>query len=148
MWDISERATEPFPFAASDLQRGQPITQEDIEWLQVPAGSLRLPPLAGATAASAIRSGDPIVMSLVSSEPPLPAGSWAVPVALPIGAGQGTYVNLVFADGTGVPGIIIQPALQDTLGFNSDGLVAVEAAVANSVALAAANNELVVLIEP
>lgn len=148
VWDVSERATEPFPFAARDLERGRPIDPEDVEWRQMPVGSLTLPPLGGATAATAIASGDPIVMSLVSRTPPLPPNSWAVPVPLPIGAGQGTAVNLVFSDGTAVPGIIIQPATEDTFGFNTDGLVAVQGVAANAVALAAANGDLVVLVEP
>ncbi len=148
VWDVSERATEPFPFATADLERGQTIGPEDVEWRQVPVGSLTLPPLEGATAATAIASGDPIVTSLVSWTPPLPPNSWAVPVPLPIGAGQGTAVNLVFADGTDIPGIIIQPATQDTFGLNADGLVAVQGVAANAVALAAANGELVVLVEP
>jgi len=148
VWDISERVTEPFPFAATDLDRGQAITPEDVEWRQVPVGSFTPPPLDGATATTAIASGDPIVTSLLSWVPPLPLDSWAVPVSLPVGAGQGTAVNLVFADGTDVPGVIIQPATEDTFGFNTDGLVAVQGAAANAVALAAANGDLVVLVEP
>lgn len=148
LWDISERATEPFPFAASDLSRGQSIAPDDVQWRQVPVGSLSLPPLAGAIAKVAIISGDPIVASLVSAPTTHPADSWAVSVPLPIGAASGTSVSLVFADGTDVDGTIIQPATEDTLGLTTDGLVAVEDGAASAVALAAANGELVVMIRP
>lgn len=148
VWDLSERATEPFPFAAMDLARGQPITPDEVQWRQVPVGSLEFPPLEGAVAAVAIASGDPLVTSLVSAAAAAPSNSWAVPVPLPIGAVPGAAVSLVFADGTDVEGTIIQPATEDSLGFTSHGLVAVEEAAANAVALAAANGDLVVLIQP
>lgn len=148
VWDFTERATEPFPFAAIDLERGQPIAPESIVWRQVPRGSLRLPSLDGSTAANAIEAGDPIVRSLVTGATPLPPNTWAVPVPLPLGAGPGTVVNLVFADGTDVSGTIVQPASEDSLGYTSDGLVAVQGSAANAVALAAANGDLVVLIRP
>jgi len=147
-WDLSERATEPFPFAATDLNRGQTISPDDVEWRQVPAGSLLLPPLENATAAVAIIAGDPLVASMLLASSAVPLNSWAVPVPLPIGAVPGTSVNLVFSDGTDVPGVIIQPATEDSLGFISEGLVAVEDIAANAVALAAANGDLVVLIRP
>jgi len=148
VWDLAERATGPFPFAAVDLARGQPIAPESIVWRQVPRGSLQTPPLDGTTAAKEIKAGDPIVRSLVSGAIPLPPNTWAVPVPLPLGAGQGTVVNLVFADGSDVAGTIVQPASEDSLGFTSDGLVAVHRSAANAVALAAANGDLVVLIRP
>ena len=129
-------------------RRGQIIAPEDVEWRQVPVGSLLVPPLEGATASSAITAGDPIVTSLISATTPIPLNSWAVPVPLPIGAVPGTLVNLVFSDGTDVPGVVIQPATEDSLGFTSEGLVAVETLAANAVALAAANGDLVVLIQP
>jgi hypothetical protein len=148
VWDVSERATEPFPFAATDLARGQSITPDQVQWRQVPVGSLAFPPLEGAIAAVAIESGDPIVPSLVSAAVIVPTNSWAVPVPLPVGAMPGTPVNLVFADGTDTGGTIIHSATEDSLGVITDGLVAVDNGVANSVALAAANGELVVLIQP
>jgi hypothetical protein len=148
VWDLSERATEPFPFAASDLVRGQPITAVDVEWRELPSGALVLPELVDATASVTIRLGDPIVPSLVSSAPPLPAESWAVPLPLPIGAAPGTAVKLVFADGTDITGVVIQSASEDPLGFATTGLVAVTGQAVNAVALAAANGDLVVLIEP
>jgi hypothetical protein len=114
----------------------------------MPAGSLLLPLLENAAASVAIIAGDPLVASLLSASSSVPLNSWAVPVPLPIGAVPGTSVNLVFSDGTDVPGVIIQPATEDSLGFTSEGLVAVEDIAANAVALAAANGDLVVLIRP
>lgn len=148
VWDISERATEPFPFAASDLNRGQVLEPEDIEWRPVPSGSLVMPDLNGATAATPIRSGDPIVPSLVAVGALIPSDSWAVPVPLPLGAGPGMFVRLVFADGSWTSGVIVQPAIEDSFGLISQGLVAVEGDAANSVALATSNGDLIVLIEP
>lgn len=114
----------------------------------MPVGSLNIPDLLGATAAVAIASGDPIVGSLVSSAPLLPSDSWAVPVSLPVGASNGAVVRLVFADGSDVHGIVVQPAVDDPLGFDTLGLVAVAGPAANAVALASANGDLVVLVEP
>jgi hypothetical protein len=148
VWDVSERATEPFPFAAVDLTRGQLLAPEDIEWRPVPSGSLVMPNLTGATAATTIQAGDPVVPSLVSVTALIPSDSWAVPVPLPLGAGQGMSVRLVFADGSWTSGTIVQPATEDSLGLISQGLVAVAGDVANSVALATANGDLIVLIEP
>lgn len=148
LWDVSERATEPFPFAVSELSRGQSISEDDVEWRQVPVGSLAFPDLAGATAAATIRAGDPIVSSLVSAGAVLGLNNWAVPVPLPVGAAEGTSVKLVFADGSDILGVVIQPATADALGFETTGLVAVVGQAANSVALAAANGELVVLVAP
>ena len=148
LWDVSELATEPFPFAAIELARGQTITGDDVEWRQVPVGSLVLPNLVGATAAVTIRSGDPITASLVSAETSLGANSWAVPVSLPVGATRGTSVKLVFADGSDVVGVVTESATVDPLGFDSTGLVAVTGEAANAVAIAAANGDLVVLIAP
>ena len=147
-WDVSKRTTEPFPFAAVDLARGQILAPEDIEWRPVPSGSLVMPSLIGVTAATTIHSGDPIVPSLVSATAPIPSDSWAVPVPLPLGAGQGMSVRLVFVDGSWTSGIVVQPATEDSFGLISQGLVAVDGEAANSVALATANGDLIVLIEP
>jgi len=147
-WDVSKRATEPFPFAARDMARGQVLTSDDVEWRPVPVGSLSLPDLTGASASILIRSGDPIVPSLVAVTPPIPPDSWAVPVPLPLGAGVGMSVRLVFADGSATSGVIVQPATEDSLGLMSVGLVAVDGDVAHIVALATANGDLIVLIEP
>jgi len=148
VWDLSERATEPFPFAATDLSRGQSIEPDDIQWRDVPVGSLMLPQLGDPVAAVAIAAGDPIVPSLLAVAVAPPLNGWAVPIPLPIGAVPGTQVSLVFADGTDVQGTIIHPATEDSLGFKMDGLVVVEDGAANAVALAAANGDLVVPIRP
>ncbi len=147
-WDASQRATEPFPFAAVDLVRGQPITQQEVQWREMPVGSLIMPVLDGALASTTITEGDPITVSLVSTLPPLPPGTWAVPVALPLGTGVGMTVRLVFTDGTATVGVIVQPATEDSFGLVTDGLVAVSETVADAVAVAAAYGDLVVLIEP
>lgn len=148
VWDLSERATEPFPFAATDLSRGQPIEPDDIQWRDVPVGSMTRPQLGDPVAAVAIAEGDPIVRSLLAVAVAPPLNGWAVPIPLPVGAVAGTPVSLVFADGTDVEGTIIRSATEDSLGFKTDGLVMVEDGDANAVALAAANGDLVVLIRP
>lgn len=147
-WDASERATEPFPFAARTIARGQVLEPDDIEWRDVPSGTLSLPGLTEVSAAVAIVAGDPIVPSLLAPKSSLPRGWWAVPMALPLGTTQGMRVRLVFVDGTSVEGTVVQPAEEDSLGLASDGLVAVDGVSADAVALAAANGDLVVLFEP
>lgn len=148
VWDLSERATEPFPFAASDLERGHQITAEDLQWHDMPLGAFAMPDLNNAIPLVPIRAGDPIVASLVSPSPTLPPNSWAVPVQLPVGAHVGTVVKLVFADGSDVGGVVMQPAREDSFGLETTGLVAVTDEAASTVALAAANGDLVVLVEP
>lgn len=148
VWDVSGRSTEPFPFAATDLARGEAITEANIEWRPVPVGELAMPDLQGVSASTEIRAGDPIVVSLVTAIPPLPPNWWTVGIPLPFGVPTGAEVRLVFFDGSATSGIVIQPATEDSLGLVSDGLVAVPGEVADSVALAAANGDLVVLIEP
>lgn len=148
VWDLSERATAPFPFAADDLERGQEITEADLKWQDMPVGAFAVPDLANAIPLVPIRAGDPIVASLVSRSPTLPPNSWAVPVQLPVGAHVGTVVKLVFADGSDVGGVVMQSAREDSFGFETTGLVAVADQAASTVALAAANGDLVVLLEP
>ena len=148
VWDLSERATEPFPFAASDLDRGHQISAADLRWHNMPVGVLAMPDLVNAIPLVPIRAGDPIVASLVSPSPALPPNSWAVPVQLPVGTHVGTVVKLVFADGSDVDGLVMQPAREDSFGFETIGLVAVADREASTVALAAANGDLVVLVEP
>ena len=40
LWELSEQVTEPFPFAARSIARGEPIASEAIEWRKLPRGSL------------------------------------------------------------------------------------------------------------
>ncbi len=147
-WDASERATERFPFASTTIARGHLLNLDDIEWRDVSAGTMSLPDLTDVSAAVAIAAGDPIVASLLAPKSSLPRGSWAVPMALPLGTAPGMRVRLVFADGTSAEGTIIQPSEEDSLGLASDGLVAVDGVLADAVALAAANGDLVLLFEP
>lgn len=147
-WDASGRATEPFPFAATDLARGQPITPDVIEWRPTAVGSLTMPDLTAASAASTITAGDPIVPSLLTGPVTLDGDVWAVPIGLPVGLQPGSSVRLVFQDGTATGGVVVQPSSEDSLGLVTDGLVAVPRTDADAVALAASNSEIVVLVRP
>ncbi|MGI9585555.1 MAG: SAF domain-containing protein [Acidimicrobiia bacterium] len=148
LWDLNARATEPFPFAATTIESGQAITQDQIVWEDVPRGSLEHPNLVGASALVGIIAGDPLTPSLVGAGAPIPDGWWSVPVRLPQGVASGTRVRLVFPDGSLTDGVVVTPASQDDFGSERAGVVSVPGAAANEVAIAAASDALVVMISP
>jgi hypothetical protein len=147
-WDVAERASEPFPFAAQTIHRGQQITDEDIEWKAIPTGLLHQPSLQGATAAVTIERGEPIPASALRLAAAVPAGWWTVAIDLPPAVLPGTEVRIVLGSGEGVSGIVVEPSREDSFGIRSAGLVAVPSQVADAVGFAAGSDQIVVLFEP
>jgi hypothetical protein len=148
LWDLSGRATEPFPFASTAIASGESITDDQIVWEDVPRGSLVFPELGAVSALVAIQAGDPLTPSVVGAGNAVPNGWWSVPVRLPQGVPSGSLVRLVFLDGSLTDGIVVTPASQDGFGSDRAGVVSVPGAVAHDVALAAAADSLVVMISP
>ncbi len=148
--DLRGRRQVPVPYAATTIERGDPIVPRSVVWRTVVAGSVPVPAdLDGAVAAVRIERGDPIVASVVSRDRPVPQGWWSVPVALGPGATKGDPVRLVLVDGDRiVPGIVIETGAPDVLTAASVGSVAVPEADATDVAVAAAEGRLVVLVAP
>lgn len=147
-WDVSKRQTQPHPFAAVRIARGDQLTDAAIEWRNVAAGTFTIPDLTGTSASVDIASGDPITASVLSHATSLPDGWWSVPVDLPIGTPPGASVRVVLPDGQGVTGVVTQPAVRDSFGSVERGAVGFPAAVADAIARLGALGDLVILVEP
>ncbi len=148
--DLRGRREVPVPYAATTIERGDPIAPRVVVWRPAAVGSVPVPEdLDGAVAAVRIERGDPIVASVVSRDRPIPEGWWSVPVALGPGATKGDAVRLVLVDGDRiVPGVVVEEGEADVLTAASVGSVAVPEVDATDVAVAAAEGRLVVLVAP
>jgi len=134
-WDVSERQSEPFPFASTAISAGTAITEDLIEWRQLPE------------ATADINAGDPITRSVLSRTEPLPDGWWSIPIEIPNGVPVGATIRVVFPDGRAATGVVTQPASSDGFGVPSPGTVGFPQEVADIVAQLAATDSLVILVE-
>lgn len=148
LWDLSDRSTEPFPFASTAIEPGTAIADDHVVWHDLPRGSLTFPDLTRSSALVAIQEGDPLTPSVVGAMDSVPEGWWSVPVRIPLGVAPGATVRLVFFDGSSVDGIVATSSSDDGFGSERAGAVSVPSAVASDVALAAAAGSLVVMIAP
>lgn len=147
-WDLSARATAPFPFAAEPIPPGTAITEDLVEWRDLPVGTFPLPELASALwAAHRIDAGDPIVPSLTTGSAAIPEGWWAVPMRIPPGLARGAAVRLLLPTGSTVPGVVAVPASDDVFS-GPTGAVAVAEGDLRTVATAAVGDLVTVLVEP
>ena len=147
-WDLSARATTPFPFAAGAISAGTAITDDHIEWRELPTGAVQLPELGeGLWASVDIAAGDPIVPSLTTGNAGIPDGWWAVPMRVPPHLGRGAAVRLLLPTGALVPGIVVAPSVDDAFA-SPTGAIAVAEEHLRSVATAAAANTVTVIVEP
>lgn len=147
-WDLSERSTEPFPFAASRVVAGSIIDDSMIEWLPMPDGSITLPDLDHLVALVDIEAGDPITGSVAGSPETMPDGWWAVPMRLSAHLVVGSEVRLVLPEELVIDAIVSSQAVTDDFGGESIGAVAVPEDVADLVAVASAADAVVVLARP
>jgi SAF domain len=147
-WDVSRRATEPYPFAARTITRGTEITEDVLRWEAVPRGTFTLPALDDVHALTDIREGDPVTSSVAGRGSVIPADWWAVPIGLPSGIARGTHVRITTLDGVEVEGIVAVAATQDQFGLATQGAVAVPEEAVSVVSLAAAADALVVVVAP
>ncbi len=147
-WDLSDRRTEPYPFAAVAIGRGEPITDAVVQWREVPRGLLADPGLSGGSAATAIEAGDPLTPTVVTNAARIPDGWWSVPLSLPRGVAVGTRVRLTFLDGEFVDGVVSLAPSEDSFGLEVTGAVAVPEPQAAATAIAAATDSLLVVIAP
>ena len=148
LWELSDRATEPVPFANAAIGRGDTIAVDDVEWRDIPIGTVEPADLAGATALVDIREGDPLTSSVAGMGPQIPKGWWSVPVDLPPGVPAGSAVRLTTTEGFSVDGIIAIAASSDQFGISVAGAVAVPEQVVDVVAGAAASGGLLVVVAP
>lgn len=147
-WDLSRQATELAPFAATRIDRGTVLDEDQITWKPVPIGLLPSAIPQGATTLVSIELGEPITSSVVTTGLAVPEGWWTVPVDTPATAIRGSAVRIILAPGTGVPGVVVAPSGEDSFGIMSSGLVAVPEEFAPEIALAAAAGKLTLLYEP
>lgn len=147
-WDLRGRSGSPYPFAAEAIAAGAAIGEEDVEWRTTPRGLLTMPDLTAPVAARPIAAGEPILPSAVDADQGIPQGWWAVPVALPMAAAVGAQVRLITDSGVQSEGIVVAVGSSDLLSIAEAGLVAVPPDHAASVAMAAMDGTLIVLVAP
>lgn len=148
LWELSDRATEPVPFASVPITRGEAITQDHIEWRDIRIGTFEPADLAHATALADIRQGDPLTSSVAGTGPPIPEGWWSVPADLPPGVPAGSAVRLTTSDGSSVDGVIAIAASTDQFGIAVPGTVAVPEYAVDVVAGASASGGLLIVVAP
>ena len=149
LWDLRGSAQIQYPFAATAIAAGTPITDAQVAWRSVPEGAMEMPDLSDPVASRDVAAGEPIVPSAVSGESMVPDGWWSVPVPLPGSALPGTRVRLVGIETEfETDGIVVSVAGEDVLSFSESGLVAVPPAYAAVVAIASKDGTLIVLVEP
>ena len=147
-WDLSERQSESFPFAATAISAGTAITEDLVEWRPLPEGSIPVPLLSGVSATADIDAGDPLTRSVLSQTSQLPEGWWSIPIDIPNGIPVGAAVRVVLPDGSAATGVVTQPSSSDGFGVPSPGTVGFPAPVADTVAQFASSGSLVILVEP
>ncbi|MGB9357758.1 MAG: SAF domain-containing protein [Acidimicrobiia bacterium] len=149
LWDLRDEAEVPYPFTARSIAAGTPIAESMIEWRNLPEGAMALPDLSDPVAARDLPPGEPIVPSAVSGAPVIPDGWWSVPVPLSHRAVPGSRIRLIDAlSALEVDGVVVAAGTDDLMSVDTSGLVAVPPDAAATVAIAAAEGTLVVLLEP
>ena len=149
LWDLRGSAQIQYPFAATAIAAGTPITDSQVVWRSIPVGAMEMPDLSDPVASRDVAAGEPIIPSAVSGESIVPDGWWSVPVPLPGSALPGTRIRLVGIETEfETDGIVVSVAGEDLLSFSESGLVAVPPAFAAVVAIASRDGTLIVLVEP
>ena len=148
-FDLSARATVPYPFLGRDIARGELVTADDVDYRPIGAGELPPPAAFGGVASHDLATGDPLVASALTSAPAIPDGWWSVPVPLPGDAVPGTRVRIVIvAPPADVEGVVVAPPAADAFSVAQNGLVALPADSAALAAAAVAEGRATVLLEP
>ena len=120
-----------------------------VEWRSLPEGAMALPDLSSPVAARDLPAGEPIVPSAVSETTAIPDGWWSVPVPLSTRAVAGTPVRLIdTASRIESDGIVVAAGTDELMSIDTSGMVAVPPEAATTVAIAAREGTLVVLLVP
>jgi hypothetical protein len=155
--ELDDRTTSLHPFTTSDIEAGDVIDDSDLEWRPVPQGLLPAPALEAPVAAHDLRAGEPLTPSAVAADSLIPSGWWSIPLTLPGTARAGAQVRLVILTdnpntsteaASAVEGIVVEAGAVDAFSVSEAGLVAVPADAADRVAVAAADERLIVLFRP
>ena len=142
-------ATTLHPFSRIDIVRGAELSNDVIEWRDVPPGLLSMPTLTGIVAAVDIPAGTALVDAMATAGAAAPPGWWAMALEIPGAARPGAEVLVILtATGVEVPGIVVEGARDGGFGIDEPGVVAVPASSAAVVAMAAATRDVVVATRP
>ncbi len=146
--DLRDQRTERRPFAARDIALGEQVDGA-VEWKDVLAGRWEPVDTAGLVATTAIRRGEPIVASMLSSWSPPPDDWWSVEVDLPDSATVGRTARVAVTEPLlTVDGIVVAVADGGAFGASATGLVAIPPDSADAVARASALGRVSVLLGP
>ena len=134
------------PFAEVRIAAGESLSETNIVYRRIPSGLIK-PVLVDGVALRSIEEGDPLLTTSVGPEDrSIPAGWWSIELEVPQGADRGDPARLVLLDtGEVVEAVVVAGLDDDPLGRGS-GTVAVGPEHAASVAAAAANGRVAVMI--
>jgi hypothetical protein len=158
-FELESRTMATHPFLTRDVAPGEAITDDAVEWRPAPRGLLPMPNLADPIAAHHLSAGDPLTAGSVANDRLVPAGWWSIPLNLPSTARVGGRVGLVLLPARDiaaaglddavpqdwVEGVVVERGEADAFSVAGAGLVAVPPAAARAVAIAAAEERLMVL---
>ena len=142
------------PFARVDIPAGVELSEDLLEYREVPEGLLP-PAVAQGALAVPLAAGDPLLPSLLSTlETAVPDGWWAVELEAPPGLLPGRYVLLV-AGGDGlsppgepIPGMVIRPMADGRTDSGETALIAIPGEHLARVSAASAYGTLTVAVAP
>ena len=134
------------PFASSRIEVGETISVSNTTMERVPS-ALFAPIDPGSVATTAIPAGAPIhITDTANAESSVPTGWWVVSAEAPVGAHSGDTVTVILLDaGEAVTGVIVTTSIDDGSSI-SGGAIAIEPTSAISVARAAAEGRIAVLV--
>ncbi len=135
------------PFAAMPIAVGQSLSEANLVYQRIPSGLIDPITLDG-VALRPIEAGEPLLISSVGPVgQSIPTGWWSIELEVPQSADRGDRARLVLLDtGEVVEAVVVAGLDDDPLGRGT-GTVAVGPDYAASVAAAAANGRVAVMIE-
>ena len=142
--DLTGPRVTAYPFAAGPIGVGDNV-EGVIEWREIPFGLLPQwdKPVSG-VAGTDVAAGDPLVPSLLA-DVRVPDGWWSVSVPLPVVVAPGTWLRVrITSNGAVMDGVVVEAGNDN--GFEIDGMVAFPPEEAATVADAAADDAIVVMV--
>lgn len=143
--------TQSHPFARIQIAPGQDITEDLVEYRQVPTGLLQ-PVTLPSPASFALEAGDPILPSHLGEEVAIPENWWALEVSVPSPTQPGTRVQLIATDYDNnplvIPGLVISTEIgNNSFSESSRALVAIPQESVAEASAAAAQQRLTVVVD-
>ena len=148
VWEIRPVPHDSRAFIKTDVQAGDSLSPDVLEWREVPVGVLpELAEPSGIFVAN-FAAGTPLLQSMLAAEPAMPSGWWGIEVPVPGGTSVGTDVRLVVdvrLEPKVIPGLVIRIVGEDSL-TGLTALVAVPEAEVGAAAAALADGSLRTLV--